>query len=107
MKLLREIVDSRSRKRGKEMHNMNLDHLKYQRESYCQSPWELSLVDSGTNIKKATTGQRLENLSINKDNDCHELKHMTYVLFSLSLCKASQKKKITRKPKTFICFGGH
>ena len=53
----------------------------------------ISLVDLGTNIKKAVTGHRVENLSINKDNDCHELKHMTYILFSLSFCKYSQKKK--------------
>ena len=53
----------------------------------------LSLVDLGTNIKKAVTGHRVENLSINKDNDCHELKDMTYILFSLSFCKYSQKKK--------------
>ena len=57
----------------------------------------LSLVDLGTNIKKAVTGHRVENLSINKDNDCHELKDMTYILFSLSFCKYSQKKKKKRQ----------
>ena len=64
----------------------------------------LSLVDLGTNIKKAVTGHRVENLSINKDNDCHELKDMTYILFSLSFCKYSQKKK--KKTTTLISFGG-
>ena len=33
----------------------------------------------GTNIRKATTGQRLDKLSIDKDNACHELKHVTDV----------------------------
>lgn len=54
-------------------------------------------MDSETNIKKATTGQRLENLSISKD-DCHELKHMKHMFYLVyRFVKLLKKKKKNHK----------